>query len=176
MQQSGSCSPGQGHGTENELTDSFLHWASDWGNWSVYGCDTECVTDTVLQDCPAEAVWGCLPREGLIQSSPNSDFHWLGSESGLFHPPAWRGIFHPWAAGRCSFPQCLIPSFLVHCILLERNLPTDTYRFSALLIDDISALPVFTKESNHALTSLCVGSDLLSFAQALAEVPCSEQW
>lgn len=148
-------------------------------NWLIPSCPEHLpgvadqfmgVTLSVSLTLPCQ---GCLrvPRWGLIQSSPNSDFHWLGSGSGLFHPPLWRGIFHPSAAGRCSFPQCHIPSFFSAL----QNLPTDMYRFSVLVINDISALPVFTKESNHALTSLCVCSDLHSFAQALAEVPCSEQ-
>lgn len=34
------------------------------------------------------------------------------------------------------------------------------YRFSVLLINDISAFLVFTKEGNHSLISLCMCSDI----------------
>lgn len=41
-------------------------------------------------------------------------------------------------------------------ILLEWNLPIDMYKFSELLIKDISAVPVFTKESRLTRTFFCV--------------------
>lgn len=122
----------------------------------------------VLQDQPCQ---GCLRVPA--QEGPHSELTKLTFPLAGF----WIRLFPSWCS--CDMQLSTVPysvPFLVHCILLEQNLPTDMYRFSVLLIKDISELPVFTKESNHALTSLCVCSDLHCFAQAFAKAPCSEQW
>lgn len=146
-------------------TGGSLHAGSIWLGITDQFMDVTLSTSlcTVLSGVSESA---CSGRASFRAHQTQISTGWVLDQAFSIPVQLWHAAFH----------SALFCPFLVHCILLEQNLPTDMYRYSVLLIKDISALPVFTKESNHALTSLHVCSDLHYFAQALAKVPCSEQW
>lgn len=145
-------------------------------NWSACGCFTECVTPYNLPDSALLKVseGACSGRAWFRTHQSQISTGWVLDQAFSIHLPGgeFSILVQLWDA---AFHSVLFCPWLVHCILLEQNLPTDMYRFPVLLINDISAVPVFTKESNHTWTSLCVRSDLHYFVQPLAKVPCSER-